>query len=312
MPGSRDDALEMAGRLPLPGSGATAARWAGLAAIAASDLVVGRLAEAHADAIAIMAELGSGAPPAASRWGVWAAETPTGRIEARVVDGRWIVDGAKDWCSGATLLTHALVTAAHGADRLLLNVDLHDAGVRPGPDSWAGEGMRGADTRRVEFAAVPGELVGGPGDYLDRPGFWTGAIGVAACWYGGASAVGTVLRSYVRDRDADAHARAHLGAVDVALSGARDALATAARIVDTDPFGDHRRLARRVRAHVADVSTDVAVRVGRALGPAPYASDAAHARRLADLAVYIRQEHAERDLAALGEDVAQAPWDWCL
>jgi hypothetical protein len=42
------------------------------------------------------------------------------------------------------------------------------------------------------------------------------------------------------------------------------------------------------------------VRTGRALGPGPLVLDAEHARRVADLAIYIRQSHAERDLAALG------------
>src|SRR4249919_1622082 len=36
------------------------------------------------------------------------------------------------------------------------------------------------------------------------------------------------------------------------------------------------------------------------LGPAPLAFDETHARRVADLEIYVRQHHAERDLADLG------------
>ena len=43
--------------LPLPGSGATWQRWAAFADIAGEDLSVVRLAEGHADAVAILAEL---------------------------------------------------------------------------------------------------------------------------------------------------------------------------------------------------------------------------------------------------------------
>jgi hypothetical protein len=46
-------------------------------------------------------------------------------------------------------------------------------------------------------------------------------------------------------------------------------------------------------------------RVGRALGPGPLAHDAEHAQRVADLTVYVRQSHAERDLAALGAALAE-------
>jgi hypothetical protein len=41
-------------------------------------------------------------------------------------------------------------------------------------------------------------------------------------------------------------------------------------------------------------------------------SDPAHAQRVADLEVYVRQEHAERDLAALGSGVAAIGIGWEL
>lgn len=47
-------------------------------------------------------------------------------------------------------------------------------------------------------------------------------------------------------------------------------------------------------------------RVGHALGPAPLAFDEDHARRVADLELYVRQHHAERDLAQLGSAVLSA------
>jgi hypothetical protein len=50
-------------------------------------------------------------------------------------------------------------------------------------------------------------------------------------------------------------------------------------------------------------------RVGHALGPAPLARDERHARRVADLQLYLRQHHAERDEAALGRAVLDlAEW----
>ena len=41
-------------------------------------------------------------------------------------------------------------------------------------------------------------------------------------------------------------------------------------------------------------------RTARALGPAPLCQDAQHAKRVADLTIYVRQSHAERDLERLG------------
>ena len=62
--------------LPVPGSGRTGTRWWKLAALTENDVVAGRLAEAHADAVAILAELGGPPPEAGQLWGVWAAEVP--------------------------------------------------------------------------------------------------------------------------------------------------------------------------------------------------------------------------------------------
>jgi len=53
--------------------------------------------------------------------------------------------------------------------------------------------------------------------------------------------------------------------------------------------------------------------VGRALGATPFCRDPHFARLAADLPVFIRQSHAERDLAHLGQRVsASATEDWSL
>ena len=70
-------------------------------------------------------------------------------------------------------------------------------------------------------------------------------------------------------------------------------------------------LAGRVRAQAARCAEEVLGTVGHALGPGPLALDPVHAARVADLTLYLRQHHAERDLAALGRlvapDAAQRP-----
>jgi hypothetical protein len=50
-----------------------------------------------------------------------------------------------------------------------------------------------------------------------------------------------------------------------------------------------------------ETAVDEAIhRAARALGPAPLCLDAQHAQRVADLTIYVRQSHAERDLEQLG------------
>ncbi len=64
-------------------------------------------------------------------------------------------------------------------------------------------------------------------------------------------------------------------------------------------------LAARVRALVAEAAEVVLSEVGHALGPRPLTADAAHAARVADLTVYVRQHHADHDLVALAELAAK-------
>ncbi|WAC90386.1 acyl-CoA dehydrogenase family protein [Mycobacterium sp. Aquia_213] len=292
--------------LPLPASGRTAERWQQLALLAADDIVAARIAEAHVDAVAILNELGGKPPDSDQLWGVWAAESPDAVLRATDVGGgAFTLSGTKAWCSGAGFCTHALVTARlDDGSRSLFAVALTEPGVKPLPSTWWNAGMAGADTRPVQLTNAHAIAVGDPGDYLNRPGFWHGAIGVAACWLGGARRVAEPLYRCAERESADAHSLAHLGAVDAALSAGEAMLNTAAAQIDSDPFdrsGTAQLLARRVRAIVEQAADKAITRTGRALGPGPLCQDGRHAQRVADLTIYIRQSHAERDLAELGQ-----------
>jgi hypothetical protein len=284
---------EVAGTpVPRPGSGATWDRWDFFARLAEEDLSLARLCEGHFDALAILAELGGPPPEPADRWAVWAAKPPS----LEVVDGR--IRGVKPYCSGARTCTRALVTAG---DRLYA--------VEPGEPvagTWPATGMAASDSLDVRFGDAAATPVGPPGGYTGRPGFHHGGIGVAAVWYGGARAVASALLGAN-----DPHALAHLGAVDVALTSARTALERAAEEIDADPLDRKQRAAiraLRVRALVAEVGAEVLDRTGRALGAGPLSHDERHGRRVADLTVYLRQHHAERDLARLGELATGEAW----
>lgn len=291
--------------LPRPGSGRTLQRWQALAELSAADLVLGRLAEAHTDAVEILAELDGPAPD--GLWGVWAAEGP-GQLAAARSDGGWVLTGRKSWCSGAPVLDRALVTARAGDERRLFAVELTD--VVPVPGTWSAVGMAASLSVAVDVPGVRAVPVGGPGTYLDRPGFWHGGAGVAACWYGGALGAARLLLAAARQRDRDPHALAHLGAVDALVAGLAAQLAGTAAELDADPAGPGARLrAARLRTAVEAGATEILDRVGRALGAGPLCTDPVQAQRAADLPVYMRQSHAERDLAELGVlAVREATW----
>jgi alkylation response protein AidB-like acyl-CoA dehydrogenase len=293
-----------ADRWPLPGHGRTARRFALLIGVARRDLVLGRLVEAHADAVAIAAELRYRGRENGQRWGVWAAGPPNGVLATRI-GSRWVLEGVKSWCSGASLVTHALVDASAPDGQRLFAVAVRASGVRIQPASWSGPGMQRSDTRSVAFDRAGAEPVGKPDEYLSRPGFWMGAIGVAACWHGGSRAVARPLYGRARSTDGDLITMAHLGAVHTAISEDIAVLRAAAEKVDRFPLRDHAVLALTVRDTVERNAIEVMDRVGRALGPAPLAQDGGHARTVVDLSVYVRQSHADFDRAEIGRRVSE-------
>ncbi|MDK1360592.1 acyl-CoA dehydrogenase [Arthrobacter sp. zg-Y1219] len=305
-------AEELAAAAPYPGQGRTKRLWSILATVAAADLTAARSVEPHLDALAILEQAGTSADP--GTWGVFAAEGPGTELTATPVAGGWELSGRKPWCSLASSLDHAVVTAHTGAGRRrAFAVDLRQAAVTPVPGTWISRGLADVDSGPVDFASAAARPVGDDNWYLRRPGFAWGGIGVAACWYGGAAGVARRMFSAAQEREPDQIAHLLLGRADARLQAARAALDSAAAAVDAGRAEgrDGALLAQRVRGIVADAAAEVLTLADHGLGPGPLALEEDHARRTADLRIYLRQHHAERDFAALGRSLLQgggAPW----
>lgn len=301
--------------LPLPGQGQTLRRWQTLAQVAGCDLALAKLYEGHTDALAILAECSATHLAGDGIWGIWAAEAPGARTRIHNSEGDQVrLSGRKAWCSGALQIDRALLTAwDDDQGPQLVAIELSHPSVRIVSDNWQAVGMAATASVTLEFNDSPAWRVGQPGEYLSRAGFWHGGGGIAACWYGAAQALGDYLHERCRQPRQDAHADAHLGAVDTALNGARAALRECAAWIDRQPGADASLEVRRVRAQVESAANTVIAHVGRAVGATPYCQNSHFARLMADLPVFLRQSHAEKDLAALGQQLAGDPaGDWWL
>jgi len=294
--------------LPLPGHGRTLERWRALARVAGCDLGLAKLYEGHTDALAVLAECGAAQHAHDGIWGMWAAEPPDARAHIVARDGERVqLQGRKAWCSGALQINRALLTAWENDQPQLVAVELSHPSQRIQAEQWQAVGMASTASVTVEFDNSPGLAIGTPGQYLSRPGFWQGGAGIAACWYGAAEALAGYLREHCNKPRPDPHADAHLGAVDAALYGARAALRECAAWIDQHPQDDASFEVRRTRAQIEQAVEQVIQHVGRALGATPFCRSSHFARLSADLPVYLRQSHAERDLAELGQQVTRTP-----
>lgn len=295
--------LQRSHDLPLPGAGHTLIRWRHLAAVAAIDLTCAKLFESHADAIAILHELAQQhLIDDDALWAVWCAEPPTHKVDimAHTSDADVVyIHGVKAWCSGADAVAHALISCWNPAgEQCLVAVQMDQPAVAVTSDGWHAVGMGPTNSVDVRFDHAVGIPVGTAGSYVNRPGFMHGGAGVAACWYGAAGAIAQYVVDHAKRRPDDAHALAHLGAMDVALKQAACLLSHAASEIDALPSDSCASAVRRARLAVESAVETVLHRAPRALGAGPLCKNAHLARLLTDLPVFLRQSHAEHDLAA--------------
>ena len=294
--------------LPMPAEGSTLERWRALAAVGQFDLSLTKLYEGHTDALAIIHEIGNDAVGLGEgAWGVWAAEAPGGRTLIHASDDGGVrLSGTKHWCSGAVTGDHALLTAWEGTDPSphLIAVELAQPGVLIDCGKWKAVGMAGSLSANVAFDGARGRRIGKSGEYLNRPGFWHGAAGIAACWFGGAVGIALTLRksllgaTYNHSLD---YKLVCLGKVELAIAETAGALRQAAAWIDGNPRLDASHIALTVRLSAERCAKLVIDEVGKAVGATPFCLNEKFATAVADLPVFIRQSHADRDYAALGE-----------
>ena len=289
-----------------PGAGATPARMSALFAIAKDDLELARLAEAHADAAAIAAEAGRSLWPGCT-YGVWAAGGPGSDLTFDTTTST--LRGARAFCSGAGIVDRALVTARVGSEVCLFDIDARAPELAYDASEWVADAFRSTRTASVRtdgLALDPDDRIGPAGFYLDRVGFWHGALAPAACWAG-------------RDRRPD---RPRGGTR--APQGLRATSRRARRRPDRDPMAaggaDHRRRERDRRAPARPERSD---HPGAQLPPPssseprgrpsttcggrwdrrPFAHDGFVIARTQQVELYVLQDHAENDLESLGREV---------
>lgn len=308
VPGALDLGVRLGQRRASPGDGTTRQQWELLATIAAYDLGIARALEPHLDAVAILVQAGYG--PIDGRWGVFAAEGGDEPLRAEWSDNGWVLTGIKPWCSLASTLDNALVTAhTDSGESRLFAVRLDQDAVELDATAWESRGLAEIPSGPIRCHRATAEPIGPAGWYVSREGFAWGGIGVAACWYGGAVAIGRRVHESVTSRP-NPHAAAHLGAIDTLLHACAAVLADAANRAD-DHSSTGRIIAKRARGLVARSCEEIIVRAGHALGPGPLVNERDHGKRIADLHIYIRQHHAERDDEKLGTLIAasaESPW----
>jgi hypothetical protein len=181
------------------------------------------------------------------------------------------------------------------------------------PGSWPSPAMEATAcvTMRFDLVVPADAAVGGPDAYVRRAGFWHGGAGVAACWYGGALGVSERLR-IAAGTNRDPRVVVAWGRVRARLEAAGALLARSAAEVDDAPceIEAARQRALRLRLVVEDAASGTLAETVGALGAGALAYDPEHARRVADLQLYLRQLRTDDVAHELGAHTTNEPIRW--
>ncbi|WP_017389042.1 acyl-CoA dehydrogenase [Acinetobacter calcoaceticus] len=289
--------VNLAKNLPYPASGQTYQRWQLFAQIAGSDLSLAKLFESHCDALSILNELGYQEEIDDQIWAVWAADG--GPALLQIKDN--LCNGIKPWCSGVEFIQKALMSYKdqQGQAQLCI-VNLEHPSITTDLSHWHAVGMHATQTARVTFENTPVKPIGHPNSYLERPGFWHGAAGVAACWYGAAVRLASFLQESCQ-ANPNPFKKLYLGELAQQLAITKQYFQYVAELIDHQPLLSHEREIRILRAQTEQCCQSVVEQVGKALGARPFCEDTTFAQLMADLPVFIRQSHAAFDYEQIAE-----------
>lgn len=268
----------------------------------------GRLAEGHVDALRILQQAGR-APKPGALYGVWASRSRGAAVTASPADendGALVLSGSMPFASGCGVIDRSLVTVVTDTEppqNLLVDAPVEH--WKYDHHSWCSDAMSVSRsfTLQLDAEPVPADaVVGGPGFYLERPAFLPGGVGVAAVWTGGAQAVLDVLVGWLSAGTLDQVQSLRIGGIALEVDTCCALLDRAAVALD----GPAELTPDETVALCTFTRAGIGAAVRRALqtardcaGPA----GAAHVPQLSgvisDLDLYVRQQHADRDLFAL-------------
>ncbi|GAC1491674.1 MAG: acyl-CoA dehydrogenase family protein [Acetobacteraceae bacterium] len=280
------------------------------------NLAIGRLFEAHVNALQLITPFGSAAQiervaadvQDGHLFGLWVTDPPGQALTLEA----GILRGSKGPCSGAGHVTRALVTTTTvaGAQMAVVAVDGSLAIV---PMRRVLQGMRAAVNGVVQFDGTPlraDALIGRPGDYLIEPHLSCGAWRTTAVTLGGLDAlVAATGRQLVRKGHQDAPLQQdRFGRMLIAQETARLWTIEAANRVESSEGSAADRVAyvNLARIAVEAACLDAMRLAQRALGLAAFVRPNPVERLLRDLAVYLRQPAPDAVLTEAAHHALQA------
>lgn len=326
-----------------PYSGDVFTLWMLTKEIARADLSLARCWEGHANSLVLLDGLASPAQKArwfagvverGEKWVAWSGEPQSRALGEKVrfgtnverVDGGWIVDGSKAFCTSAGGAEWAILlvnTAGPGGARhasaspetlLLLACDLSDPSVTYDAKWWDPIGMRATVSHMVRFdrTFIPEEnSIGSPGAYL-RDGWQTCfAPHYAASFLGAAEAAFDYSVDAVRaqNKSDDPYVQHHVAKMALNVESGHLWLRHVAALWENGDCDEAQIAGSRARYTVEHLAEETLTHAIRTCGARGLNRPSALERIYRDLSIYIRHDNDDQVLATIGRALLGRSFD---
>jgi len=277
-----------------------------------ANLSVGRIYEGHINTLYLIhlyattaqrEKWFSGVAENGDVFGIWNTQDQNGINFIDQEDG-FEIRGCKTFCSGATLVTKALITGnIKTADRDGWQMAIIDMDkilpTQIDKESWQPLGMKASGSYTVNFSGYhlqEQSLLGLPGIYLKQPYFNGGAIRFAAVQLGGAEAIAEQTINYLKylNRTDDPFQQLRLSSIMSAVISGRLWLEQAGRNYDAwANEGNHDEdliaFANMTRVNIEEICLQVMDNSNRCVGARGLMETGNLGRLFRDLTFYLRQ-----------------------
>ena len=268
-----------------------------------ADLAFGRLFEGHVNAVQLIrahgtaeqgAVLNSGLANGAIL-GVWNSDQPGNGL---TFDGTRLT-GAKNFASGAGIVTDALVTVeANDPARTRMVLVKLGPGVPIDRRWWRPIGMERSETHIVDLSGLTVRsdmIIGAPGAYQAQPAFGAGALRFVAVQAGGIHALFDAVRGHLveKDRAGNPHQKHRLARLFGLADTAYALLDRTVRVWGTDEPDRLLALVAAARGTIETLAMEAIAIAEAAVGVQGLLAPHPLARIVTDLSVYLRQPNPD-------------------
>jgi len=311
--------------------------------LAKADLSLARCWEGHANSLVILDGIASdeqkarwfaGVVERGEMWVAWSGEPQSRALGEKPrfgtyverVDGGWLLNGTKAFCTSAGGARWAILlvnSAGPGGARhasgspdtlLLLAVDLTDPSISFDGSWWNPIGMRAtvSHAARFEKTFIPdANVIGAPGRYLNEGWQTCFAPHYAASFLGAAEAALDYALAYVRTQNKgdDPYVQHHLATMSMHVDSGHLWLRHVATLWEQGAVEEAQLAGSRARHLVEHFAEETVSHAVRACGARSLNRPSALERIHRDLAMYIRHDNDDQVLATVGRALVGSSFD---